>query len=179
MLGLRYDTVQIVPYRPEWKRAFSEERERLIDALFEIPCEIEHVGSTAVPGLSAKPILDIAIAVAPGGETSRALLALQTIGYEYRVDAGAEGGHVLVRGPAPLVRTHHIHVVAPDDPQWESYLLFRDLLRQDKSARASYSAEKTVLGRRHRQDRDGYTAAKTEIVQRLLAKARRGSTARD
>src|SRR5262245_290135 len=127
MLGLRYGTVRVVPYQPEWAQAFLDERARLADALSQLPCEIEHIGSTAVPGLSAKPILDIAVGLALGAAPEPAMSAICGLGYEYRGDAGEDGGHVLVRESEPLVRTHHVHVVDLNGLQWQSYLLLRDL----------------------------------------------------
>ena len=84
MLGLRYGTVKLEPYDPEWARAFSDERTRLLEALSDVPCQIEHVGSTAVPDLRAKPILDIAIGVSTGVPMEPIVSALQGIGYQYR-----------------------------------------------------------------------------------------------
>ena len=130
MLGLRYGTVELVPHRSEWARAFTEERARLSEALGLLSCEIEHVGSTAVPGLDAKPILDIAVGLSPASVPADAISAIRDISYEYRGDAGEEGGHILVRGPEPLYRTHHVHVVDLGSPAWESYIVLRDFLRR-------------------------------------------------
>lgn len=177
MLGLRYGTVQVVPYDPEWAQAFLDESARLADVLSNVSCEIEHIGSTAVAGLPAKPILDIAIGLAPGVAAEQAVSAIQTLGYQYRGDAGAEGGHILVRESAPLVRTHHLHVVELNGVQWQSYLVLRDLLRHDARARNAHAAKKATLARRHREDRKAYTAAKDEVVRRLLLEARRPTTA--
>ncbi len=173
MLGLRYGTVQLVPYRLEWARAFADERARLSEALSKLPCQIEHVGSTAVPGLHAKPILDIAVGLPPGSAPKEAVSAIRALSYEYRGDAGAEGGHILVRGPEPFLRTHHVHVVDLGGSQWESYIVLRDFLRQDQRARGAYSAQKAALAQRYPNDRRAYSAAKDDIVQRLLSEARR------
>ena len=173
MLGLKYGTVRVVPYQPELAQAFLDERARLADALSELRCEIEHIGSTAVPGLSAKPILDIAVGLAAGAEPETAISAICGLGYEYRGDAGGDGGQVLVRESEPLVRTHHVHVVDRNGLQWQSYLLLRELLRHDARAREVYSLEKAMLAERHPRDRQAYTAAKDEVVANLLAEARR------
>jgi GrpB-like predicted nucleotidyltransferase (UPF0157 family) len=173
MLGLRYGTVRLVAYRPEWARAFVEERARLSEALSGLTCEIEHVGSTAVPGLLAKPILDIAVGLFHASSVEEAVSAIRGLSYQYQCDAGSEGGHVLVREAEPLVRTHHVHVVELGDPQWEAYLLFRDFLREHRHAREAYGAEKVALAHRHSGDREAYTEAKDGIVRELLAEARR------
>lgn len=173
MLGLKHGTVRIVPYDPLWVQAFVEARALLADALIALSCEIEHIGSTSVPGLVSKPILDIAVGVPPDGKTEAALWAIRCLGYEYRGDAGADGGHILVRESALLVRTHHVHVVESGGEQWRSYLLLRDLLRRDARSRTAYGEEKLVLAQRHPEDRSAYTAAKSEVVRRLLLEARR------
>ncbi len=173
MLGLKYGCVQVVPSHPQWTRAFREECSRLTDALSGIPCEIEHIGSSAVPGLLAKPIIDIAVGVPGDASAGPAVSAIQALGYEYRGDAATEGGHILVRESQPLVRTHHVHVVELGGSQWEAYILFRDHLKRSKEAREAYSAEKRALAKRHSNDHSAYTKAKDSIVRRLLAKARR------
>ncbi len=136
MLGLRYGTVMVVPYRPEWAQAFLEERGRLQQALQGIPSQIEHIGGTAVPGLSAKPILDISVGLSAVVPLDTILTALARLDYEYRGDAGEQGGHIFVRESAPLIRTHHVHVVELDGPQWKAYLELRDFLRWSEAAGA-------------------------------------------
>ncbi|MBW2394171.1 MAG: GrpB family protein [Deltaproteobacteria bacterium] len=171
-LGLDKHVVELVPHRSEWARAFVEEEVRLRGGLSPLACEIEHVGSTSVPGLPAKPILDLAIGVASGNDVAAILSGLDRLGYAYMGDAGVEGGHVLMRESALHVRTHHLHVVTLEDPQWEAYLLFRDFLRRDASARDAYAAEKATLAALHPTDREAYTAAKDEIARRLILEAR-------
>jgi GrpB-like predicted nucleotidyltransferase (UPF0157 family) len=168
MLGLRYGTVTLVSYTPEWAEAFKVESLRLREALLEFSCEIEHIGSTAVPGMDAKPILDIAVGTSCQTPVERLFAAIQLAGYEYRGDAGAEGGHVFVRETSPHIRTHHLHVVSCDDPQWDQYLRFRDLLRDHAGARELYMAQKRALALRYPTDRKAYTAGKRELVTSLL-----------
>jgi GrpB-like predicted nucleotidyltransferase (UPF0157 family) len=106
MLGLKYGRVRLVSSHPQWASAFLEERSRLRNALSRLSCEIEHIGSSAVPGLVAKPIIDIAVGAPHDASAALAISAIELLGYEYRGDAGTEGGHVLVRESRPLVRTH-------------------------------------------------------------------------
>jgi GrpB-like predicted nucleotidyltransferase (UPF0157 family) len=168
-LGLSYRIVELVEHSLEWQAAFADERARLAPVL-PADCILEHIGSTAVPGLVAKPILDIAIATTADPDAIKAVLA--QVEYIYRGDAGAEGGHVFVRESAPRVRTHHVHLVRPDDPQLEGHRLFRDFLRATPAARDRYAAEKLTLASTFAVDRKAYTAAKQRIVERLLAEAR-------
>jgi GrpB-like predicted nucleotidyltransferase (UPF0157 family)/GNAT superfamily N-acetyltransferase len=141
--------------------------------LSRIPCEIEHIGSTAVPGLLAKPIVDVAVGLTTSLSVDPVIVALKNAGYRYRGDAGNSGGHVFVRESSELIRTHHVHVLLLDDPQWQDYLLFRDFLRQNTVARETYAAQKRALAARYPKDRKSYSRSKEPIVLRLLDEARR------
>ena len=163
-LGLRRHTVQVVAHRPEWRGLYERERRALLERVGHLAVGVEHVGSTAVPGLDAKPIIDIALAVTSTEVVTRLERPLGEIGYIYRGDAGADGGHLFVKESAPEVRTHHLHVVAATDPQWRGWLLFRDELRADEELRARYVLLKKALQERFAQDRKGYTNAKREFI---------------
>jgi GrpB-like predicted nucleotidyltransferase (UPF0157 family) len=126
------------------------------------------VGSTAVPDLDAKPILDIALALPSTEDVPRLQRPLGEPGYGYRGDAGGEGGHLFVKESAPAIRTHHLHVVAVDDPQWRERLLVRDKLRADEALRARYAELKKALQERFGEDRRGYTEAKNEFIRGLV-----------
>ncbi|MGH7554413.1 MAG: GrpB family protein [Longimicrobiales bacterium] len=167
VLGLKYGTVRLVDHDARWREAFLTERALLIEALDGLRCVVEHIGSTAVPGLTAKPILDIAVGIPDSADVPASIARLQHLGYEYRGDAGADGGHVLVRANGD-VRTHHVHVVELEGKQWRAYLAFRDLLRNDPLARQMYAAAKQELALRFADDRKSYTKAKDELVGRLL-----------
>lgn len=170
-LGLRYGTVRLAPHAAAWARAFAVERARLEAALSPWACVIEHVGSTAIPGLPAKPILDIAVAFPPARPVRPLIAAITRLHYQYRGDFGSNGGHLFVRESRPFVRTHHLHLVARDDPQWLTYLVFRELLRHSPAARRTYLREKRALAGRYAHDRKAYTAGKEDVIRRLLTAA--------
>lgn len=130
--------------------------------------DIQHVGSTAVAGLDAKPILDLAVAVTSIAMIPRCGPLLCRIGYIDRGDGGADGGYLFVKESVPDVRTHHVHVVAIDDPQWRNYLLFRDTLRADGELRTRYAELKQDLQKQFAQDRQSYTAAKHAFIRGVL-----------
>lgn len=167
-LGLEYGIVRLAPHSAEWAEAFRRERERLEIALAAFSPEIEHVGSTAVPGLAAKPILDIAVGVPARVDLDLLIPVFEGLGCIYRGDAGARGGRLFVRESASKVRTHHLHLLHLDDPQWGQYVGFRDLLIRSEWARQLYLEEKRALAARHPDDRNAYSVAKDSIVQRLL-----------
>jgi GrpB-like predicted nucleotidyltransferase (UPF0157 family) len=170
MLGLKYGTVRLVEHDPRWAPAFLAERVVLAEALDGLSCQIEHIGSTAISGLPAKPILDIAVGMTESGDLRESIARLQQLGYEYRGDAGDGGGHVFVRANGE-VRTHHVHVVALGGEQWRKYLMLRDLLRTDAGARERYAAAKRELADRFPEDRKSYTDGKDEVMYRLLREA--------
>jgi len=157
---LKRHVVRVVAHRPEWSELFKQERRALVERLGHLALEVEHVGSTAVPALDAKPIIDIAVAVRPTEVVPRLKRPLGGLGYIYGGDAGADGGHIFVKESAPEIRTHHLHVVAVDDPQWREYLLFRERLRTDELLRTRYAELKKALQQRYGQDRKGYTSGK-------------------
>ena len=169
-LGLAPEDVRVEPHSDEWGEAYETERVRLAGALGDLVVDIQHVGSTAVPGLAAKPIVDIAIAIPEASFAQRVSQVLTTLGYEFAVDAGNEGGLIFFRESNPPLRTHHVHIVEHRDPQWRNYLKFRDLLRADSDLRSKYARLKDRLVRDYANDRPGYTNAKTEFIRTALAR---------
>ncbi len=167
MLGLKYGTVRLVDHDTSWSQAFANEHALLHEAFKGLDICIEHVGSTAVPGLPAKPILDMAVGITTLADIPACIARLQQLGYEYRGDAGPHGGHLFVRAIGDI-RTHHLHVVLLDGPAWRGYLGLRDLLRTDPVAREQYATGKAELARRFADDRKAYTQAKEPLVGGLL-----------
>ena len=167
-LGLDYGTVRLTPARTEWA-AIAEELVAVIDeALGEQVVAVEHVGSTAVPGLAAKPILDIAVGVGDEVPGEAVKERLEVLGYEFRGDAGDSGGLVFVLSDRPAHRVAHVHVVEHGGSQWHRYVAFRDLLLKHESARAIYERTKGQLAERFPNDRKSYQAGKEEVVRSLL-----------
>ncbi|NAZ83762.1 GrpB family protein [Kineococcus sp. R8] len=166
-LGLRNNEVHLVPYSPAWAEAGSAECHRLQDALGRWTKDVEHVGSTAVPGLAAKPIIDICIGVQDMLHADAMAEEMSQLGYDYPGDVGIP--HDRVFGREPGWRTHLVHVVVIDGPRWQAYLRFRDSLRADPALRAEYEALKRALATSHTADRYTYTQHKTAFVQRVLA----------
>ncbi|NUT22765.1 MAG: GrpB family protein [Hamadaea sp.] len=168
-LGLRYGVVTVVDHDPSWLLVGSEYAAEVAALLDGLAAGVEHIGSTSVPGLAAKPVIDLAVRQAPGVPFASVRDVLTEAGYIYRGDAGPDGGQVFVAESEAWVRVVHLHVVAADDPQWSRYLAVRDRLRADPAAVARYSALKRELAVRYAADRRGYTSAKTEFMRDLLA----------
>ena len=138
-IGLEPAKVRVTPHSEHWQDSYDAEHKALSEALGDLAVDIQHVGSTAVPGLPAKPIIDIAIAIESPDSAAEVSEVLKQIGYRFAVDAGSEGGLIFFREPDPPLRTHHVHVVCFDDPQWRNYLSFRDRLRDDERLRSAYA----------------------------------------
>jgi GrpB-like predicted nucleotidyltransferase (UPF0157 family) len=162
--------VHIEPYNPAWPTAFLAERDLLVSVLERwLVDRIEHVGSTAVPGLAAKPIIDIMAPVKDLEFSRPALGALQAIGYcyaPYKTDVM----HWLCK-PSPELRTHHLHLVPWNSKLWIERLAFRDLLIADRSVAKDYAALKSRLAATYRHDRERYTEEKGPFIETALRRA--------
>jgi GrpB-like predicted nucleotidyltransferase (UPF0157 family)/GNAT superfamily N-acetyltransferase len=160
------EPVEVVPYDPTWPLQFGRLADRARLALSGIPARIEHVGSTAVPGLHAKPIIDIDIIVAPH-DVARACAHLATIGYRHEGNKGIPGRDSM-HWPTGELR-HHLYVCADDAPALRDHLVFRDVLRRDNARASEYSALKQSLALQYRDQRESYQSGKDAFVARLLA----------
>ena len=168
-LGLRYGVVEVVEYRPEWMELGERLTARVAALLGSRATAVAHIGSTSVPGLAAKPIIDVAVRLVPDAVLDNLVAVLSGDGWIYRGDAGDDGGQVFVSETQPWLRVAHIHAIAHDDPQFDRYLAVRDRLRANPEAVARYSALKRELARRFPADRKAYTAGKTDFITDLLA----------
>ena len=168
------DEVIIVDYNPLWLVLFEQEATRLRQFLDEklIMC-IEHFGSTAVPGLAAKPIIDLLVGVHSLAQAKQfAVPQLKALGYSYWSDNPDPGRMFFVqRLPPDGPRTHHIHMVEPNSLLWER-LLFRDFLRKYPNEAKRYAYLKRDLAHQFQKDREAYTNAKAEYIQSVMQKAR-------
>ena len=170
-LGLASGTVTLAPYDARWAEAFEDEAGRIRDALGALPADVAHVGSTAVPGLPAKPILDLMVGIAPDRDVAPYVAPLEGIGYAYRGEHGLPGRHYFVRDDASGRRTHHLHLVALGGPIWRAHLAFRDALRARPERRAAYEALKRDLAARHAGERLAYTEGKAAFIHETLRQA--------
>lgn len=166
MIGLKRRTVILASDHAEWAAVYARESATLRRAAGEMAVDIAHVGSTAIFGLPAKPIVDIAVTGASSDNPAPLVRAFEGIGY---LDRGDDGGYLMVKEISPEVRLVHLHVVTTDDPQWAAYLAFRDRLRADAGMRSEYAALKSALVGRFRNDRDAYTAGKAAFIRRVIS----------
>lgn len=163
---------QLVEWSEQWSAVFTEERARLHEVFVGTGARIEHVGSTSVPGLCAKPIIDICIGVATLSVAEERIDAMTDLGYEYVPEYEAEiPDRRYFRRPHTKPRTHHVHACVLDGPIWERHLAFRDWLRDHADDREAYAELKRMLYARHSADRPAYTEAKGPFIQSILEKA--------
>ena len=162
--------VTIAPYNPAWPVMYEEEREKIVAALGDLIADIHHFGSTAVPDLPAKPVIDIMIAVPRLGDAIECIGPLSDLGYAFIDYPQNTDRRVFRKGP---LRTHHVHIVEADSSELRKHLVFRDALRANTDWRDQYAALKYDLADRHRNDRAQYSQSKTEFVQRILASTQR------
>ena len=168
------EPVEVVRYDPRWPVLFEHERELILSALGEIILDIQHTGSTAVPGLAAKPIIDIMVGVRSMDLPERHLHAMEAIGYEFRDDGGVPG-RLYFRKGAP--RSHQVHMTVAGEEFWNNQILFRDFLRAHPSEAKQYEELKQPLARKFRHDRIGYNDGKTGFIQSTLGGRRHMSVA--
>jgi GrpB-like predicted nucleotidyltransferase (UPF0157 family) len=161
--------ISIVDYDPQWPREYEAEKARLAAALAERIIHIEHIGSTSIPGLAAKPIIDVLLAVPDFSNSEWYASSLRSLGYEFVPEASST--RHFFRKVKDGVRTHHVHIV-PAATFWQRHeLLFRDHLRAFPVLAAKYAAIKRNLADRLGHDREAYTEAKTPFIQRVVDEA--------
>jgi GrpB-like predicted nucleotidyltransferase (UPF0157 family) len=168
--------IEIAPYDPEWPARFQDERATLQRALAPwLAGPIEHIGSTAVPGLSAKPVIDIMTGVESLEASTPAITAAEAIGYcyfPYRPDRE----HWFCK-PSPAFRTHHLHLVPAGSAQWIRSIAFRDFSRAHADVAHEYDALKRTLAAKFKLDREGYTDAKSPFIDAVTDRALAGGHA--
>jgi GrpB-like predicted nucleotidyltransferase (UPF0157 family) len=167
------DEIIIVPYDPAWPALYAAEAPLVRAALpADLVIAMEHFGSTAIPGLAAKPVIDILVAVRGVAEArERAVAPLTALGYAFWADNPKRDQLFFVKGlpPAPR-RTHHVHMTEPAGEMWQR-LRFRDHLRTHPEAREAYLALKLDLARRFPRDREAYTEGKQGFVDAIMREA--------
>ena len=165
--------VSIVEYRPQWRKMFEEEKQLLQAALGEASAKVEHIGSTAVNGLAAKPIIDIMVGLPDFSVADKLVPVIETLGYEYikKYEDEMPFRRFFVKNRNGI-RTHQIHMVEIDGEFWGRHLLFRDYLRHNPAIANEYAALKKQLAEREWEDVNEYADAKSEFIRSIENKAK-------
>lgn len=161
--------VVLVPYDPAWPGMFEAEHTALRTALADLEPDIEHVGSTSVPGLAAKPKIDILVGLRTWGDLASAVERLLGIGYEHEEQIDVPRHRSMKRGHPT---THRVHLVERHGEQWHDLLSFRDALRADLGLRGRYAELKRDLALEHRDDHHAYSVGKAPFIQAAIEQAR-------
>ena len=162
--------VIVMPYNEEWKRAFSDIKNELDDALGDLALSIEHVGSTSVEGLSAKPIIDIDVVIEDISKLESVIAALKKIGYRHEGDLGVPGREAFKYDGKEHLMKHHLYVCAKEAKELKRHLAFRDYLRTHADAVEAYSKVKEEGARLYPEDIDKYIEYKSPVIEDIYNK---------
>ncbi|MDI3089995.1 GrpB family protein [Priestia megaterium] len=170
MLGVERGLVILEPYNYKWSILFDKERELLYAHLKDLIIEIEHVGSTSIEGLFAKPIIDIAIGVSSLDRVIKIKEKVKEIGY-FEVPVSIDGKHVFAKNKENKI-THFLHIMIYNQNLWRDQISFRDYLRSFPDARVKYIKLKAELANKYPNDVVSYTNEKKEFVDHVLKKVK-------
>jgi GrpB-like predicted nucleotidyltransferase (UPF0157 family) len=160
-------TITVVKYDPAWPILFEKLRDRISNVIGDSAVAIEHVGSTAIPGLSAKPVIDISVVVKSSPDVATAIERLESLGYKHLGNQGIEGREAFDNSPHSPA--HHLYVCQQGNLGLRNHLVIRDYLRSDSEAATVYAELKQKLAREYVNDIDGYTEGKTGFLMNILS----------
>jgi GrpB-like predicted nucleotidyltransferase (UPF0157 family) len=168
MLGLPSRQLRLLAYEPNWSQLFLAEKEQLCASLGNHLLDIQHIGSTSIPGMPAKPILDIGVAVINFEAAAVCIPLLAQLSYSHKGENGIARRHYFVKGNP---RTHHLHMLEVASEEWKNHLLFRDYLRRNPKTAGAYARLKQQLATRFAADREAYQIGKESFIQAVLQRA--------
>lgn len=170
MIGLKRGSVKLENYNEKWKDIFEEESKLISSKLNKFLIDIQHTGSTAIPGIVAKPIIDIAVAIDSLSNVEKIIQLLHELGYNYRGEQGIPGRHLFAKGTEEN-RTHYLHIMEKGHPEWKNHILFRDYLKSNPKVTKEYEKVKRELAKKYETDRGKYTEGKSKFIQKVIEKA--------
>lgn len=168
MIGLVRDTVKLSPHCDQWAKLYQKEKKNIIRLIKEHILDIQHIGSTSIFGIKAKPIIDIAVLIDKSMDFRKIRKILERDAYLYRGDHGENGGQLFVKSPQKDYRTHHIHFIKKGEKQWNNYIDFRDRLNQNYTLAAEYNALKEMLEQKFPRNRGAYTKGKSYFINKVI-----------
>lgn len=176
-MGVQRGIVVLEDYNPKWKELFEEEKKILEEVLKEKAVRIEHVGSTAVPGLKSKPIIDICVVVKNLEDAREFEELLKPLDYHFREHQGVDDRYFYAKGPEEN-RTHYVHCETEDSKSYQNHILFRDYLRNHPKYIKEYAKIKEELEKEYKNIRSEYTKGKADFISKVieLAKKEKGET---
>ncbi len=168
MIGLKRGAVKLLPYNAKWAEEFEKEKKRLFGALGDKVISIQHIGSTSVPGLDAKPIIDLALGIRRFKDAEKLMKPLAQLGYNF--DRKFQYQRFLAKGP-DTKRTRYLHVMRFNGKKWRNDKLFRDYLRTHPKQAKAYSDPKRNLSKQYPDKRQKYSDGKDKFVKKTLRMA--------
>lgn len=172
MIGLKRGAVKLIKHNPRWRQSFERESKKICQVFGQEALEIQHVGSTAIPGILAKPIIDIALIVHSLKKARRYEEKLKEIDYIIKKDDARKERLFFTKGPEKK-RTHYLHVGQCGSGYAEEMILFRDYLRQHKNIAEKYSDLKKNLAKKYFNKRELYSVGKSEFVKKIIRTAKK------
>ena len=172
ILGLKYGTVQLVPHTEQWKEFFKLEQEHLQHAIGNYIVAIHHIGSTAIPAIYAKPILDIMAGLHNLHDIEHCIPPLESLNYHYQGEQEIPGWHFFMKGHNNL-KTHHLHVVEWGSDYWVTHILFQEYLCRHPEIAYAYERLKLDLQKKYPYDRQSYTRDKSDFIHAVTEMAQR------
>lgn len=167
IIGLKRGSVVLKKHHKKWAGAFEDEKKILKNLLGDLVLDIQHIGSTAVPNLAAKPIIDMLLAVKSLGSVQKIRSVLENAGYTHRENGTDDRQMLFVKGSEES-RTHHLHITELGSSVWKNDPGFRDYLRAHPEYANEYERLKKNLAKKYSDNRDLYTAGKKEFIQKIL-----------
>lgn len=168
-MGLKVGTVRIEKYNSNWENEFLKEKEILSKMFGDLAIEIEHIGSTSIKGLSAKPIIDIAVALYKLDDFEKVKEKFQKEPYSVKEDS--DDGEILIRKGSEDNRTHFIHVMEINSKRYKDTIIFRNYLRKHEDVAREYETLKIKLAIKYANNRKMYTSSKNEYIEKIREKA--------
>lgn len=172
VVGLQKGEVRLDKHNPEWEILFRKEKKILLENFPNLILEVSHGGSTAIPGIVAKPIIDIFIAIKSLEDAETIKNELEKLGYEYRGSRSVPERILYVKGN-PELRTHHLHFVEVNSDEWKNHILIRDYFLKHPDEANKYGKLKEKLAQKYPNNRESYTHAKDEFIKSIIEKAKK------
>jgi len=172
IIGLDRKIVKLSQFCPEWIKLYKDEEKKLEKAIGSLVVDIKHIGSTSIPGICAKPIIDILVGVDSMKTADKTIGIMEKSGYQFKGEAGIPGRYFFVKGTEDK-RTHHLHMIVHNSERWGNYLLFRECLLNNKTIRDEYCKLKIKSAKKYEHDRELYTESKSNFIQKTLVNAKK------
>ncbi|MDL2399927.1 GrpB family protein [Rhizobium mayense] len=169
-LGVKHKFVTLAEPNARWQEAYAQEEAAIRRVLGDLALDIQHFGSTSIPAIKAKPIIDIAIGVGRFDDGFDCIKPMEELGYDYAGNNIVPNDHIFGRGTKGETRTHLVHIVEHGGAHWSRFILFRDRLRARPDLAQAYEALKIDLAEEHADNRAAYTEAKRAFIDEIVAK---------